>query len=156
MVDAVRAKLEKDGLECFHAVDAISSNGTWIPVSKMLAASRQGMWSYLSVVSSANRYEEEGIKEGVRIVYTYVGAAHEGAYKPGMPKQPVDLEEVKGDPEWVAQFFKYVEGMLADESLTGHPWEVVDGGLEGVEKGLNWLKEGRARGVKYVYRIGEV
>jgi NADPH2:quinone reductase len=43
--------------------------------------------------------------------------------------------------------------MLADGRLTGHPFEVVDGGLEGVGKGLNMLKDGKAKGVKYVFRV---
>lgn len=155
MINAVKEKLH--GLESFHALDAISSQQlkTWVPLSQMLAPSREGETSYLSVVSGANKYDEQELNSGVKIVYTYVGTAHSGAYKSGMPKQAAE-EDVKGDPEWVGSFWKHVEGMLKDGRLRGHPFEVVEGGLAGVGNGLKWLKEGRARGVKFVYRIGEV
>lgn len=39
--------------------------------------------------------------------------------------------------------------------FSGHPYEVVPGGLEGVETALRNLKEGRASAVKYVFRIGD-
>jgi len=50
---------------------------------------------------------------------------------------------------------RYVAKMLAHGDFTGHPHQVVPGGLGGVERGLNQLKAGHAKGKKYVYRIGE-
>jgi NADPH-dependent curcumin reductase CurA len=154
MKKAVKEKL--NGLPCYHALDSISSKGTWVPVSQMLSPSTETQTSYLSVVSGANKYNEEEVQKGVRIVYTYVGTAHLGAYRPGMVKQDEDTEYVKSDPEWAYVFFRYVTRMLGDGRMTGHPWEVVDGGLEGVEKGLVMLKEGKARGFKFVFHVGEV
>lgn len=152
MINAVKEKL--NDVPAFHAIDAISAHGTWIPLSQMLAPSTPERISYLSVVMGANRYDEKEIGKGVRIIYTYVGSVHEGKYKPSMPLQ--DEEEwVKSDPEWAYLFFRYVSRMLGDGRLTGHPLEVVEGGLGGVESGLRMLKEGRAKGVKFVYRIGE-
>jgi len=135
-----------NGLECFHALDTISGKRTWIPISQMLTPSMITQTSYLSVVSGANKYDELEIQEGIKIVYTYVGTTHSGAYKPGMPKQPEDAEQVRSDPEWVFVFFRYVAKMLTDGCLSGHPWQVVDGGLEGVGSGLKLLKEGKAKG----------
>ena len=153
MKKTVKEKL--NGLPCHHVLDAISSGSqkTWIPISQMLSRSSSTETSYLSVVSGANKYDDADIQEGVKIVYTYVGTAHDGAYKPGMPKQD-DAEYVASDPEWVYVFFRYVGRMLADGRLRGHPFEVVEGGLDGVEKGLWMLKEGKAKGVKFVYRVG--
>ncbi|KAJ8071605.1 hypothetical protein OCU04_001928 [Sclerotinia nivalis] len=150
-------KLALGNLECHYALDAISSNGTWIPTSHMLAPSSSSQSpSYLSVVAGSNKYDEESIQEGIEVVYTMVGTAHTGAYKSGMVKQPTDKEFVRGDPEWVSVFFKYMSQMLADGRLTGHPFEVIDGGLQGVGEGLRRLQRGQARGVKYVYRLAEV
>ncbi|KAF7901241.1 hypothetical protein EAF00_003462 [Botryotinia globosa] len=96
-------------LECHRALDAISSNGTWIPISHMLAPSFSSQSpSYLSVVTGSNNYDEGSIQTGIEVVYTMVGTAHTKVYKPGMVKQPFDREFVKGDPEWVAVFFKYL------------------------------------------------
>jgi NADPH2:quinone reductase len=152
MKKAVKDKL--NGHPCHHALDAISSEGTWIPLSQMLSPSTESQTSYLSVVSGANKYNDPEIQKGVKIVYTYVGTAHTGKYVPSMPKQD-DAEYVAADPEWTYVFFRYASRMLAEGRMTGHPFEVVGGGLEGVERGLNMLKEGKAKGVKFVYRVGE-
>lgn len=39
--------------------------------------------------------------------------------------------------------------------LTGHPYEVCDGGLQGVETGLRNLMNGKACAVKYVFRVAD-
>ncbi|TVY84200.1 Trans-enoyl reductase [Lachnellula suecica] len=147
----VREKL--NGLECYHAFDAISSKGTWIPISQMLSPATETITPLLSVVSGANKYDEEEVPKSVRVLYTYVGTAHSGAYRAGMVKQPLDEGFVKSDPEWIYVFFRYVAKMLADGTLTGHPFEVVDGGLNGVGEGLKMLKAGNAKGFKYVFRV---
>ena len=72
-----------------------------------------------------------------------------------MVKQPLDTELVKSDPEWGYLLFRYMSRMLADGRFVGHPFEVVDGGLDGVEKGLQMLKNGDARGKKFVFRVSE-
>lgn len=154
MKSAVKEKL--GGLECHHALDAISGKGTWIPISQMLSPSNEKETTYLSVVSGSNKYNEPEIQEGVQIVYTYVGTVHSGAYKPAMGKQPLDQEVVKNDPEWGFVLFRYLARMLADGSLSGHPFEVVEGGLDVVESGLGMLKAGKARGVKFIFQVGKV
>lgn len=162
MIKATKVAL--GGLECHHALDAISSNGTWITVSHMLSPSFSSQSpSYLSVVAGSNKYNEESIQAGVEVVYTMVGTLHSDAYKPGMVKQPTDEEFVRGDPEWVAVFFKYMSQMLADGRLTRHPFEVIDEGLERAERILRRLQRGHARGhargvniFQYVNRVVEV
>jgi NADPH:quinone reductase-like Zn-dependent oxidoreductase len=44
---------------------------------------------------------------------------------------------------------------LKEGWFTGHPYEVIPGGLNGVRTGLQNLKDGKASAVKYVYRIAE-
>jgi len=152
MKQAIKESLK--GLECHHTLDAISGNGTWIPISQMLTSSSEIKKSYLSVVSGVNKYDDAEIPKGIEIVYTFVGSSHLGKYLPSMPKQPAK-EEVESDPEWAYVFFRYMAKMVGDGKLVGHPFEVMDGGLDGVEEGLKKLKAGKARGVKYVYKIGE-
>jgi NADPH2:quinone reductase len=50
---------------------------------------------------------------------------------------------------------RYMGRLLQDGRLKGHPYEVIPGGLNGVLTGLQKLRNGEARGVKYVYRIEE-
>ena len=149
MKTAVKVALGK--LEAKHALDVISANGSWIPLSQMLSPSG----SQMSVTSGANTYNDAEIPAGVIIRYTYVGTAHYGAYKTGMPKQPVDEESVKSDIEFAYLFVRYLSRLLAEGKFEGHPFEVIPGGLEGVETGLQRLKNGEAKGVKYIYRVSE-
>ncbi|KAK9243751.1 chaperonin 10-like protein [Lipomyces tetrasporus] len=129
------------GLEARHALDAICAKGTWVPLAQML---------YASAAS-----DDEDIPSSVEFLYTYVGTGHYGAYKPSMPKQPVDKDAVKMDVEFAFVFYRYLARLLARGDFRGHPFEVIPGGLAGVEEGLNKLKKGEARGVKYVYRVSE-
>lgn len=39
--------------------------------------------------------------------------------------------------------------------LKGHPFEVIPGGLDGVQRGLEKLKAGEASAVKYVYEVAQ-
>ena len=138
-------------LEAFHALDAISANGTWVPLSQMVSPNG----GQVSVVSGANAYDEADIPDGVKIKYVYVGTAHSGAYVPTMPKQPADKEAVNSATEFAYVYFRYVARMLARGTFSGHPFMVIPGGLGGVEKGLRMLKDGEVRGKKFVYRVEE-
>lgn len=151
-VDAMKVAVEEalGGLRAYHALDAISSKGTWIPLSQMLAPGGQ-----VSVVSGANRYDDSDIPSGVEFMYTYVGMVHSGAYVPTMPKQPADKEAVESAPEFARVMFRYLSHALAKGTFEGHPFEVIPGGLGGVENGLRELKKGNAKGRKFVYRISE-
>jgi NADPH:quinone reductase len=136
-------------LEAYHALDAISAKGTWIPLAQMVSPNG----GQVSVVSGANAYNEAEIPEGVKIKYVYVGTAHHGAYMPAMPKQPANKEAVESATEFAFVFFRYVARLLARGMFSGHPFVVVEGGLGGVESGLRMLKEGQAKGKKFVYRV---
>jgi NADPH:quinone reductase len=52
-------------------------------------------------------------------------------------------------------WLRYIGRLLADGRLSAHPYEVIPGGLHGVLEGLHKLKDGKASGVKYVYKIDE-
>jgi NADPH:quinone reductase len=49
--------------------------------------------------------------------------------------------------------FRYLSLQLKLGKFKTQPYEVVPGGLEGVEKGRANLKSGKVSGVKYVYRV---
>ena len=150
-VEEMKAGVEQalKGLAARHALDAISAKGSWIPLAQMLDP-HEGQ---VSVVAGSNSYDEPELPRGVEIKYTYVGSTHSGAYMPTMPKQPEDAESVNGDVDFAFMLLRFVSRLLARGDFEGHPTKVVPGGLDGVGKGLQRLKNGEARGVKYVYRI---
>lgn len=100
----------------------------------------------VSVVSGANKYGEPEIPAGVQIKYTYVGTVHSGAYLSGMPKQPAGGEEMASAPDFAFVLFRYLGRALAEGRFEGHPFEIVPGGLGGVQAGLRELKAGNAKG----------
>lgn len=52
-------------------------------------------------------------------------------------------------------FSRLVEIIIAQGGFRGHPFEIVEGGLEGVGDALGRLREGRGGGRKFVTRIGD-
>jgi NADPH:quinone reductase len=152
-VEAMKAAVKEalGPLEAFHALDAISADGTWVPIAQMVSPNG----GQISVVSGANAYNDAEIPEGVKIKYVYVGTAHYGAYLPTMPKQPADREAVESAVEFAYVFFRYIARLLAKGVFEGHLYSVVPGGLGGVERGLQMLKAGKAKGMKFVYRVAE-
>jgi NADPH2:quinone reductase len=149
MAQAVKTAL--GSLTAHHALDAITSNGTWVPLSQLVDPNG----GQVSVVSGVNKYDDPEIQEGVAVKYTYVGTVHSGEYLPQMPKQPEDKESVKSDPDFAYVLLRFVARMMARGEFRGHPTKVIEGGLSGVENGLNRLKMGQAKGVKFVYRVSD-
>jgi NADPH2:quinone reductase len=146
-------------LKARHALDAISSGDTWVHVSRMLDPTPDpttGARSLLSVVSGTNSYDEPEIPTTIDIVYTFVGTAHTGKYMPAMPKQPKESAgEVSNDVEFTGTFFEWVAEALEEGKLEGHRYKVTPGGLLGVEVSLRALKEGKAKGKKFVCLVAD-
>ncbi len=90
------------GLLILHALNAISSKGTWIPISQLL-----GLSSQLSVVSGA----------GAEVKYTCIDISHPRAYLPSIPKQPFDREMVASAPAFTGVLFGYATGVLAKRNV---------------------------------------
>lgn len=139
--------VSENHLSLNHAIDAFNEDESWVHIAQLLNSGGK-----VSVFSGALKYEEEAIPKHVQIIYTFVGTGHEGAYRPGMPKQP-PVEEAQGDIEFANKFFSWTEDVLQQATYTGHPYEVIPGGLEGVSEGLNRLRSGKAAGKKFVYEI---
>ncbi|KAL4876770.1 GroES-like protein [Aspergillus karnatakaensis] len=74
--------------------------------------------------------------------YTSVGSVHN---IPGYPH----------NAEIGYVFSRYLTRALQNGTLTGHPYEVRERGLEGVQQALRDLKAGKASAVKYVFRIAD-
>ncbi|EUC39669.1 hypothetical protein COCMIDRAFT_41841 [Bipolaris oryzae ATCC 44560] len=77
-------------------------------------------------------------------------------YPEGVEARFIRAARVFGeDREFALVWSAYMGLLLESGRLKGHPYEVVPGGLKGVIAGLQNLRDGKASGVKYVYRIEE-
>ncbi|KAF2027754.1 zinc-binding oxidoreductase-like protein ToxD [Setomelanomma holmii] len=118
------------GAKLNYAYDATSEHNSYTNIVKVLEPN-----GHLTLVLPGRKYE--GIPETVQQTITSVGEAH------------------KGDKDFAYIYFRYLARGLAEGFFKPHPHEVIAGGLGGVEEGLRNLKEGKASGVKYVFKIGE-
>ena len=60
------------------------------------------------------------------------------------------------DQEFGFVYFRWFGKALKEGLLKGHPFEIVPGGLYGVEKGLKDLKAGKNKATKYIFELSEV
>ena len=65
------------------------------------------------------------------------------------------LGVAKGGKEFGLMFTKLIATYLNDGKLKAHPYEVVEGGLNGLETALKALREGKVSAMKYVVRIAD-
>ncbi|OAL57310.1 zinc-binding oxidoreductase-like protein ToxD [Pyrenochaeta sp. DS3sAY3a] len=118
------------GAKLHFAYDAVSEHNSYTNIVQVLEPG-----GALTLVLPGKQYE--GIPESVVQSVTMVGDAH------------------NKDKDFAYVYFRYAGRGLSEGWLRPHPHEVVEGGLEGVERGLKRLKGGEASGVKFVFRVGE-
>jgi len=124
------------------ALDAISSSASESLLGPVLDKS-SGNARIATVLPLNAADETEGIVRSFTISPLVFGDAKEA----GMPT---------GANRWLgATIIKFIEMAVADGSLKGHPYDIVEGVLDGIEKGLKMLQAGSAQGpVKYVCKVG--
>lgn len=132
VVAGIRDAVPK-GQKLLYAFDVVSEKGSYQNIVKVLDP--QG---HLSLVLPGKKYEE--VPETVKKTNTTVGSVH------GVPDDLSDFGYA---------WYRLFSLGLKEGWFSGHPYEVVPGGLNGVQTGLQNLKDGKASAVKYVYRIDE-
>ena len=133
VVSGIKDALKNAGLsEVTHAFDAVSEHNSYTNISKTLSNG-----GHISLVLEP----EEKLPDYITANRISLGLA----FATGM-----DPESLKAKSLRVFSFLftRYFGRALGDGSLTPHPYEVVPGGLNGVELGLSNLKAGKASAVK--------
>jgi NADPH2:quinone reductase len=130
-----------------YAFDAVTDKGSFQNLMKVMDLEK----GKISVVLARKSYD--GIPPAFAKFFTQVGRVHADHY-PGI-KGEKRLEGTLGDQTFGTVMYKFFERGLADGWFQGHPFEIVPGGLGGLEIGLTNLKAGKASAFKYVYRIDD-
>ncbi|OIW28137.1 GroES-like protein [Coniochaeta ligniaria NRRL 30616] len=134
VVAGLKKALEGHGLPpLLHAFDAVSDNGSYVNISKVLSKGGK-----ITLVLPGKEYNE--IPEGIEKSTTTVSCVH---------------NKSEGEKDFGFVFFRYFSRGLEQGWFKPQRHEVVPGGLGGIEKALQNLKDGKASGVKYVFRIAE-
>lgn len=130
-----------------YAFDAVADHGSYQNLGKVL----DPYIGKITVVLPRKKYE--GIPDNVELTFTQVGKVHSSSY-PGL-KGEKPLLGTLNDEDFGAVMYKLFARGLSQGWFNGHPYEVVPGGLEGIEGALRNLKAGKASAVKYVFRIAQ-
>jgi NADPH2:quinone reductase len=148
VISGIKDALEKAGAnEVNHAFDAVSEHNSYQNLSQVL--SKTG--SKITLVNPGIDYEE--IPDYIEKRITMVGIVH-------MDISPDSFESRfgigAGGKDFGFVFFRLFSRGLQEGWFTGHPYEVIPGGLNGVEKGLANLKGGVNSATKYIFKIDDI
>jgi NADPH:quinone reductase len=143
VVSDVQEALEMAGAkEVHYAFDAVSEHNSFQNISKILSNHD----SKITLVIPGKDYSE--IPEYIEQSTTTVGSVHRDP-----PEAKAKAGIITGGREFGYAFFRLFSRGLQQGWFSGHPHEVIPGGLNGVALGLSNLKGGVNSGTKYVFKI---
>ena len=144
LVQNLRTAVRNAGGKVEFAFDAVSDHGSYQNICEVLDLKT----GKITLVLPNKEYKE--IPETIEKSSTFVGAAQiETDPDPYQKKTGMQT----GNEEFAMAFFRYFGRGLQKGYFKGHPYEVVPGGLAGIEGALKNLKDGKASAVKYVFRL---
>lgn len=140
VVEDIKAAL--NGEKVYLALDAVSENGTSDIICQILERPGGKIHVVLPDIE---------VPEGITTTHTTVSSVH------GLSDQGEEQSEGKGleHMDFGYVMYRYIGRMLAEGRFSGHPQTLIEGGLDGIEKGLKLLQEGKASATKYVYRVAD-
>jgi NADPH2:quinone reductase len=143
VVSGIQEALKKTGAkEVHYAFDAVSEHNSFQNISKILSKND----SKITLVLPGKDYSE--IPEYIQKSTTSVDSVHADP-----PEAKAKAGIIIGGREFGYVFFRLFSRGLQQGWFSGHPHEVIPGGLNGVEQGLLNLKGGVNSAVKYVFKI---
>lgn len=120
-----------NGKQLHHAFDAVSDHGSYENLGEVLAEEGK-----ITLVLPGKDYS--ALQPHVVQTITKVGDVHTPEF--------ADLGFV---------CFQMIARGLREGWFKPHPFEVIVGGLGGIQEGLERLKEGRVSAVKFIYKIAD-
>lgn len=134
VVDDIKKALKEhaNGQKLLRVYDAISEHGSGDHIN---AVADQG-----AIVTHVLMNEKDYDANKFTVIRTMVGDSHgKEAYR----------------RDFAYTYFRLFGKWLKEGRLQAHPYEVVPGGLEGVESGLLQLKEGKVSAKKLLFKIAD-
>ncbi|KAH8799140.1 chaperonin 10-like protein [Xylogone sp. PMI_703] len=153
VVRSIETALNSAGIESVsNALDAISEPSSVSTLARVL--DKKG---HMVVVVPFTDYL--GLPGTLKVSLAWLPIVHTGllnleAAGLHIPKGVNHIPEGDGREIGLA-FTSLIAKGLVEGWFSGHPTEVVPGGLGGIETGLAYLKAGKVNAVKYIYRVDE-
>ncbi|KAG0662919.1 hypothetical protein C6P46_003007 [Rhodotorula mucilaginosa] len=142
------AKVAKAYPSLQYGLDCISEGKTTVSIVKAIAAAK-GIGRVVTLLvnkdSEIKEYADK-VKVEMTLVYTVLGVEFDwpGMTFPAMPNDKTRMEE------WCS---KYLPELFQSGTIKPNPIQSFSGGLDNITEGLNYIKEGKNRGVKVTYKI---
>ena len=128
-----------------YAFDCISEHNSYQNICSVLDHST----GQITLILPFKKYEE--IPSTITKSITYVGGAHRDTdLDPWQKKVPGTKA---GNQEFAHAMFRFMARGLGEGWFKGMPYEIVPGGLGGVEEGLKRLKDGKVSARKLLFRL---
>ena len=144
--DLSAAVKEKASGKVSHAFDCISEHNSYQNVCQVLDKSS----GQITNILPGRDYSD--IPSSITQTVTHVGGSHKDTDPHPVQKETGSL---LGNQEFAYVMFRFLGRGLQEGWFKGMPYEVVPGGLGGVEGGLRRLKEGKVSARKLVFRIDD-
>lgn len=145
VVSGIQDALKKAGVEeVKYAFDATSEHNSYHNISKVVA--KEG--SHITLILPGKDYG--AIPKNIKHSITLVAFAHD-EIKAESDRSKAGIKT--GGKDFAFMYFRLFAKGLQEGWFTPHPYEVVPGGLNGVEKGLADLKAGKNSATKYIFEI---
>ena len=119
-----------------YALDAATYKGSWDTVT----AAMDGKGAATFVLPD---YRDKDLPGTLKTSMTFVGAVHKN-----------EEGNVMGTMEFGYVWFRLLSRGLQEGWMTPHPYEIVPGGLNGLEKALVQLKAGKTSAKKLIISVG--
>jgi len=142
VVGDIRKALGKAKLK--YAFDVTCAHESWVHICEVLDRTEGG--SYIDMLDPPDEYSWP---EGVVLTRTFVATAYGEAHEMRSEKEALQ------DRDFAYMFYRYMSLLLKEGRLSGHPYEVIPGGLTGVQEGIQRLHDHKVHGKKLVYRIAD-
>lgn len=144
VVSGIKDALKKSGAsEVHYAFDGVSEHNSFQNISKILSKT-----SKITLVLPGEDYSD--IPGHIEQSTTNVGTVHKDV-APDSARGKAGIKT--GGKDFGYVFFRLFSRGLQEGWFSGHPYEVVAGGLGGVEQALSNLQAGKVSATKYIFRI---
>lgn len=149
VVEELRKALKGHDLK--YAFDATSEHGSYINLSQVLA--EKGRLTLVLPFPEILKDIPPHIEQSTTMAGSLWKELSKDQTRDNKRLGRLGVEQ--GGKEFGLMFTKLIATWLNEGKLKSHPYEVVEGGLHGVERALQALRGGKASAIKYVIRISE-
>lgn len=142
---SVTAEIQSLAPKLEYALDAISIPETTSVVARLVDPVK----GRLSMVLPQELPSQVAV--GIKTTVSFAP----GLWEPNITNSEHEARELTALKSFAHVYFRYLSDALANNLISHHPFEVIDGGFGGISRALKDLRDGKNSASKYVIRISQ-